>query len=75
MFSVVLKKDTLAENFAILVYYLLLNGVFVEFVQIWLEKILKVHFLHKFWNYIKLNLKSSWKKIPKYKIVIQKVQD
>jgi hypothetical protein len=39
MFSVATKDDKLAENFAILVYYLLVTGVFIEFLQMGIENL------------------------------------
>ncbi len=75
MFAVLFKKDVWAENFAILVYYLLVAGVFIEFIHILLEKINAQKFFAKYFKKTTLFFESKFKNLAKYRIVIQKIED
>jgi hypothetical protein len=75
MIAVAIKQDIWAENFAILVYYLLVAGVFIEFLQMGIDKINEKYTLKEtakgYQNvFIKKTIKQI-KEIGKYRVSIK----
>ncbi len=82
MVSVILKEDKLAENFAILVYYLLLTGVGIEFLQMGVEKLntkydlpskTKKHSAN--FQKVFITVFRFFREVTKYRIKIYKIDD
>lgn len=77
MLAVSLKEDVWAENFAILVYYLLLAGVFIEFLQMGIEKLNEKYTVKEFFigykNLIFKKVKNYFSKFKTEKNIENKI--